>query len=362
MSLPGPPDARLDGSWQEMLIHAHYQGLQFGRDIIFTWGPWGFLCTRYHPWSGRWRPFPIIPDLADRRASLLLAFGAGRASPRGLAMWRRHPVLRRSSHDPVALPGHRLLLWSWRWSAVRGPHGPRCALAAPGRMDAPPWVSCPAQVHLFCGLRRGRPCWRRVLVATPQGKQAGGQDPGRILRSRSWAQEACRTKASATCTPMSCGAWRSLRDTATPWASTSRPRPCSAGVPLVTLPLPFAFCWDTWRSAPDRMLWGGRPRRFLALTFFVMWKESFTRADLVALGRAYRRPSSASSSYLGRSASDSCFPAGDGIGSTPPTWFALSASDASVDPDFYSQDAQRRVAAHIRGLPEASGRLVSLLR
>jgi hypothetical protein len=42
------PDTSLDGSWQEMLVYAHAHGLQFGRDIIFTWGPWGFLCSRYH--------------------------------------------------------------------------------------------------------------------------------------------------------------------------------------------------------------------------------------------------------------------------------------------------------------------------
>ena len=48
MGYPGPPNAGLDGSWQEMLVHAHGAGLQFGKDIIFTWGPWGFLGTHFH--------------------------------------------------------------------------------------------------------------------------------------------------------------------------------------------------------------------------------------------------------------------------------------------------------------------------
>jgi hypothetical protein len=48
ISFPGPPGTNLDASWQEMLIRAHAQGVQFGRDLVFTWGPWGFLCGSYH--------------------------------------------------------------------------------------------------------------------------------------------------------------------------------------------------------------------------------------------------------------------------------------------------------------------------
>ncbi len=42
------PTPQLDPSWQEVLIHAHAQGWQFGRDIIFTWGPWGYLQSQFH--------------------------------------------------------------------------------------------------------------------------------------------------------------------------------------------------------------------------------------------------------------------------------------------------------------------------
>lgn len=48
MLFPGAPDGYLDASWQEFLIHAHAQGWQFGREIVFTWGPWGFLNTHFH--------------------------------------------------------------------------------------------------------------------------------------------------------------------------------------------------------------------------------------------------------------------------------------------------------------------------
>ena len=45
---PSAPDASLDVSWQTTLIYAHAHGWQFGRDIIFTWGPWGFLNSQFH--------------------------------------------------------------------------------------------------------------------------------------------------------------------------------------------------------------------------------------------------------------------------------------------------------------------------
>jgi hypothetical protein len=48
VNFPGAPEGYLDASWQEVLVHAHAQGWQFGRQIIFTWGPWGFLGSHFH--------------------------------------------------------------------------------------------------------------------------------------------------------------------------------------------------------------------------------------------------------------------------------------------------------------------------
>lgn len=48
MIFPYTPETYLDASWQETLVHAHTRGWQFGRDIIFTWGPWGFLHSIFH--------------------------------------------------------------------------------------------------------------------------------------------------------------------------------------------------------------------------------------------------------------------------------------------------------------------------
>ena len=48
-----PPDrfqlSTLDNSWQQTLQVAFAQHWQFGRDIIFTFGPWGFMCGGYYP-------------------------------------------------------------------------------------------------------------------------------------------------------------------------------------------------------------------------------------------------------------------------------------------------------------------------
>ena len=41
----------LDPSWQQALHHAIERGLQFGTDIVFTYGPLGFAHTRVY-WPG----------------------------------------------------------------------------------------------------------------------------------------------------------------------------------------------------------------------------------------------------------------------------------------------------------------------
>jgi len=48
ISFPWSTNALLDGSWPEVLQYAHLKGWQFGRDIVFTWGPWGFLNNQFH--------------------------------------------------------------------------------------------------------------------------------------------------------------------------------------------------------------------------------------------------------------------------------------------------------------------------
>lgn len=83
-SVLGRTDPRLDASWQEMLIYAHARGLQFGRDVIFTWGPWGFLCSLTHLGSTE-----AVPILIWQVAGQLMIALALVSLTRPLVPWRR---------------------------------------------------------------------------------------------------------------------------------------------------------------------------------------------------------------------------------------------------------------------------------
>src|SRR5215831_10830070 len=52
---PYPIRAGVDWSWQTALTNAFLDGAQFGRDFVFTYGPWGFIAEprgdpRIYPW------------------------------------------------------------------------------------------------------------------------------------------------------------------------------------------------------------------------------------------------------------------------------------------------------------------------
>jgi hypothetical protein len=42
----------IDSSWSAVLVYAHQHGLQFGKDIVFTYGPLGFLTVPYYAGQG----------------------------------------------------------------------------------------------------------------------------------------------------------------------------------------------------------------------------------------------------------------------------------------------------------------------
>ncbi|BET69640.1 hypothetical protein ASA1KI_45580 [Opitutales bacterium ASA1] len=46
---PEPPVGGLDDSWQAALGYAHVHDLQFGREVLFTHGPWGWLSSHFLP-------------------------------------------------------------------------------------------------------------------------------------------------------------------------------------------------------------------------------------------------------------------------------------------------------------------------
>jgi hypothetical protein len=79
-SIPGPVGAGLDAGWIWGLNMAHAKGLLFGTQLVFTYGPLGYLA------------FPAFPE-AEHWA--VLAFGWGLAAVTAYALWR---VVRVSSH------------------------------------------------------------------------------------------------------------------------------------------------------------------------------------------------------------------------------------------------------------------------
>ena len=51
---PELPQSELDSSWEAVLHWAHGTRLTFGRDLIFTYGPWGFINQGYSPQTFGW--------------------------------------------------------------------------------------------------------------------------------------------------------------------------------------------------------------------------------------------------------------------------------------------------------------------
>lgn len=64
--LPGKPGA--DPSWSMVLVYAHRHGLQFGSDVAFTYGPYGFLTSRWY-YDG----VPFVKILWESAGKLALA-------------------------------------------------------------------------------------------------------------------------------------------------------------------------------------------------------------------------------------------------------------------------------------------------
>ena len=48
IAFPGPPRASMEESWNETLVHGAVQHWQCGKDLIFTYGPLGYLTSPYH--------------------------------------------------------------------------------------------------------------------------------------------------------------------------------------------------------------------------------------------------------------------------------------------------------------------------
>src|SRR5205823_244114 len=54
VEFPVPPGPGLDASKELVFVHAHKANLQFGSEIVFTYGPWGFLVSKYSFHGTEW--------------------------------------------------------------------------------------------------------------------------------------------------------------------------------------------------------------------------------------------------------------------------------------------------------------------
>jgi|CZKI01.1.fsa_nt_gi hypothetical protein len=271
--VPLPPDATLDGSWQAMLVYAHAHGLQFGRDLIFTWGPWGFLCSLYHLGSAE-----AVPMLVWQTAGQFLVALSLVVLTRRLALWRR------LAFAALFLCFHWLFLDSVYFVLIA-----LIVISGMMRKDAPlvrlvAWalvlgflaqlkftylVLATAGTASAAACWAGRGAWGRTwgiaggfALAVVAAWIAAGQSPDNLYPYLLRSLEIASGYGDAMSTDESWSAFL--------WGS---------GLVLVCV----AFVWTAWRRVPERAF-ATSACAYLAFSLLVMWKESFTRADLVPLG------------------------------------------------------------------------------
>lgn len=273
MTTPGVPSARLDGSWQEMLLHAHQAGLQFGKDIIFTWGPWGFLCSNFE--MGRAGAVPLI--LWETVGQLVLGFALA-VLIRDLAAWRKLLFVGIfAAVNWLFQDTAYFVLISLIGVAGLMRHGSRVGslvawtllLGFLAQLKFTYLLISAAAVMAaaVCWLARKEP--RRALAilcgyafAVVAAWCAAGQNPDNLYPYVRRSLEIASGYSDAMGFEEG---WTEFG-----WGA------------LLAL-LCVAFVASVWRRAPERIL-GRCASVFLALVLFVMWKESFTRADFVPLG------------------------------------------------------------------------------
>ncbi|HEY5079818.1 MAG TPA: hypothetical protein VII43_08220 [Opitutaceae bacterium] len=273
VGVPGTPNVKLDASWQMMLIHAREAGLQFGRDMIFTWGPWGFLCNGYH--LGRTAAVPII---AWQTAGQFLVAFCLVALTRELALWRRlaFAVLLIAFHwifmdveyfvlitltvlagllqkDPSPA---RIVAWVLLLGFLSEIKFTYFALASAGVLSAAAYWAARRSWSRAAAVAGG------YALAVLAAWCAAGQDLDNLYPYLRRSLELASGYADAMGLDEARGLFL--------WG---------AAVAILCA----VFLWRTWRSIPDRA-YAHCACSYLAFSLFAMWKEGFTRADLVPLG------------------------------------------------------------------------------
>lgn len=268
MLFPGAPDASLDASWQEFLIHAHAQGWQAGREIVFTWGPWGFLNTHFHLGDAD----AVARLVWETVGKLLLACGLVALTQR-VGAWRQTAFIGAS------------VLCAWLFADTIYYVFISLAIVA-GLIPATAsrrilWLLPPALAFLAClkftytllalggvGLATAAALARReyraaALIAAGFGAAfvlawiAAGQHPDHLLPYFRRSLELSSGYADAM----------GMDET---WSVFL----CGAGLLVAAA----SFVLHFWRTHADRIL-ATATTLYLGAAWFIVWKASFTRAD-----------------------------------------------------------------------------------
>jgi hypothetical protein len=288
ISLPMAPATDLDASWQEMLVYGHARGWQFGRDVIFTWGPWGMLCSVFH--LGR---MGAVTKLVWEVGGKALLAGGLIALTGALPLWRR------------AVFVLACLLFHWFFlDVIYFVFVTLVVIRLMQRAPASgPWVGWVAALAFlaefkftYTVLTAGGVMavawvwWRRGREVGRDGGGRGGGGGGRGGAAGGGAAAGLLAAYGAALLVFWVAAGQSPDNL---WPYLRRSLEIATGygdammldepaaifwVGLAVGAAGLLFCWRVGRGHSDRALaWGAAG--FLAAAGFLMWKEGFVRAD-----------------------------------------------------------------------------------
>ena len=270
---PVPASPNLDLSWQAMLVHAHAEGLQFGRDIIFSWGPWGFLCSRAHLGS-----VEAVPLLAWQVVGQLLIAAALVALTRALPAWRRRVfvaalvAVQWLFQDTVYFVLIALILLA----GLLRPDAGAARLAA--------WtliLGFLAQIKFTYFILASAAALAAAVCWSARGSKgrawavAGGYAVGFLAAWVAAGQDLDNVYPYLRRSLEISSGYADAMGVDEPWGVFLWGCALAAACAL--------FVRSVWRTVGERPL-AVCAAGYLALSFFIMWKESFIRADMIPLG------------------------------------------------------------------------------
>ena len=266
IDFPGPISEGLDASWGAALVDAYLRGRQFGIDIIFTYGPWGWLEAHH------FLPEAVGAKLAWEFAGKLVLAAGIVGSSLELPPWRR---------------GILLVAVAWFYNNIE----PLLFF----------WIVLTVLVWLF---RVNTPAWLLALTVAALAFSAQIKfsyallvASGVVLGALSLAWRGAWRRGSALVWGLGAcylawwlAAGQDLKHLPAYWrygwemssgyaqamASDERWRIFLAGA-LVAL-MSAVYLWRTVRAYPDRRV-AWPVALFLASAWFLAWKHGFTRAD-----------------------------------------------------------------------------------